>query len=699
MRRWRARARHVLRSAPYAAAVAVLMAPVAVAAQEWNSPRALELARRAVERRSGQIAATTVAAYSAEARGYLTFLGAFGDTAIIRPKVVKQTQLAVRVFWQAPSSSKQIVVGMRDTLLTPADIGYYADRYGIVQSNFPDRIRLGDGRDVSDVLHPLAPAGLHEYDFAVGDSLSITTATQRIDVYQLRFRPRDPSQARAMGSAYVDVSGADIVRLDLTFTRAAILDKRIEYLMVSLENTLLEGRAWLPRRQQIEVVRSGTWLRFEGRGIIRGRWDVCCYDVTFQPEPRLFTGPPIVFAPLSELRRYEFEGGILDGLPPDVSVVRAEDLERVQREAEELVRLRFREQAQPAALAVPRVSDLVRVTRAEGIAVGAAGMLRPVAGAYVDVRGRYGFSDREWKGEAGLRVSLGGDRSVRLFALRDYVEARDVPEGSGIRNTVAAQEFGSDHTDPYDVRAVGAELRLGRWARARWRVVAAREEHDSLTVRASPERGHYERLIPAVGVRATRASVFADAASFGLAGGTLRVSSELRLVSVDTGSNVARVSLDAEFERRVGAGSLVARTVAAAVSGGDVAPQFLVYFGGPTTAPGYAFDAFGARHGVSQRIEWRTTVPFVPLALGRFGRTPGHATLAPFAHVVWVNDPEWRGRGVGGTEGSSGQGWYPAVGLAIEPLLEVVRVEVARGLRDGRWTFSLDVSRAFWGVL
>jgi hypothetical protein len=29
----------------------------------------------------------------------------------------------------------------------------------------------------------------------------------------------------------------------------------------------------------------------------------------------------------------------------------------------------------------------------------------------------------------------------------------------------------------------------------------------------------------------------------------------------------------------------------------------------------------------------------------------------------------------------------------------LLRVDVARGLRDGRWTFSLDVGRTLWAVL
>jgi hypothetical protein len=32
-------------------------------------------------------------------------------------------------------------------------------------------------------------------------------------------------------------------------------------------------------------------------------------------------------------------------------------------------------------------------------------------------------------------------------------------------------------------------------------------------------------------------------------------------------------------------------------------------------------------------------------------------------------------------------------------VFEVLRFDVARGLRGGRWTFSVDVGRDFWSVL
>jgi hypothetical protein len=74
--------------------------------------------------------------------------------------------------------------------------------------------------------------------------------------------------------------------------------------------------------------------------------------------------------------------------------------------------------------------------------------------------------------------------------------------------------------------------------------------------------------------------------------------------------------------------------------------------------------------------------------LGRFGRVPGTVVLAPYAHAVWLD---------AGVDGA--QGWYPAVGLGGIGFFDLLRLDVARGLRDGGWTFSVDVSRSLWPVL
>jgi hypothetical protein len=94
---------------------------------------------------------------------------------------------------------------------------------------------------------------------------------------------------------------------------------------------------------------------------------------------------------------------------------------------------------------------------------------------------------------------------------------------------------------------------------------------------------------------------------------------------------------------------------------------------------------------VSQRIEYRFLAPFFGIPLGRFGRAPGTITLAPFATAVWIDrSADFK---------SPRQGWFPSVGLGALTVFDVLRLDVARGLRNGRWTFSVDIGRDFWSVL
>ncbi|MFI5239978.1 MAG: hypothetical protein ACHQQP_09215, partial [Gemmatimonadales bacterium] len=166
----------------------ILLAPVAMAAQDWNSPRAESLATHATAVRAAQLADSGLKSYKAEARGYLTFLAQLGKGFPDPPKIVRADQIASDIYWKAPASSKQLIKGRRDTLLLPTDINYHRDHLGIVQNNFPSIIRIGDGDEVEDVPHPLSASGLKDYDFSVGDSLQIRLGDRTLDVVQLRFR-------------------------------------------------------------------------------------------------------------------------------------------------------------------------------------------------------------------------------------------------------------------------------------------------------------------------------------------------------------------------------------------------------------------------------------------------------------------------------------------------------------------------------
>lgn len=676
-------------------------APAGAQAPAWNDARARALVERATERRIQQLTDTALVDYKSTAHGYVAFLAQLGEGLTEPPKIVKADELELEVYWKAPNLSKQHIVGRRDTLLLPTDIAYHRDHLGIVQNNFPSIIRLGEGDEVRDVPHPLSSAGLQEYDFAVGDSLSLQLPDRTIFVYEVRVRPRDDRQPRVIGAVYIDRETAQVVRMAFNFTRAAFIDKELEDLSVVLENALVNGRFWLPRRQEIEIRRAGTWLDYPARGIIRGRWDVCCYEVNTGIPSSFFGGQEIVFARPASGKPVVFRGRILDSLPPDVRAVTDEDVKRVQDEARTLVRAQALARTSGAALSARRISDFARVNRVEGLALGAGSVFRFGSGVSAQASGRWGVDDRAAKGRVALDFAWPSGAGVQVFAERAYRDVGDVQETSLVLSSLAAQEYGSDRTDLYDARAAGVTLALGTHYGTRSRVTGAYETQDRLAVHATPALGRYEQTIPAMPLRSVRLALDVERPTSLAAFGTeLRWTGQLRVSRFEdqtrSGASAAqllrRAFVGATVERPFGDQRLVLRTTVGAVGGArDVPAQDYVYLGGPTSGPGYDFHQFAARVGVSQHVEWRTPVPFPSFPLGRYGRSPATATLAPFAHVIYVDGaaPFTARRG----------GWYPSLGVGSSVFFDLLRLDVARGLRDGRWTFSIDVTRDFWRIL
>jgi hypothetical protein len=684
----------------FIAVTSVLGAGAPAGAQVWNDPRSLSLAQGATRRRAEQLADTGLADYQASAHGYVTFLAQLGEGLRTPPKVIKTDELELEVYWRAPNLSKQRIIGRRDTLLLPTDIAYHRDHLGIVQNNFPNIIRIGEGDEVRDVPHPLSPLGLREYDFALTDSFAIGAGAQRINVYEVKVRPKDDRQPRVVGAVYIDPSGGQVVRMNLGFTRAAFLDNALEELSVVLENRLVGGRFWLPSHQEVEIRRSGTWMDFPARGIIRGRWEISDYRFNLSPPPLIFTGPEIVQAPREVTARYPWKGRILDSLPPDVRAVTDADIQRVQEEVRQLVRAQALARPQRLAMSARSGSELVHVNRVEGPALG-AGLSKVVGGGVsIDGRGRYGFADHQAKGDGGLvfaRPSLG---SIRLFGEHDFRDVGDVAERSGAMNSLAAQEFGSDYTDPYLAEAGGVRYELPQFGSTTFRFTGTYEHQRPLFVHATPVTGQYGTTIPADDRHATRWVVEAERVpSLWWLGTELAFRADARL-TMPFESNVAgfdaselgtiRGALVANVERPVGDFRIVTSATVAGVrtmtSGAPVPVVDLVYLGGPVSGPGYNYHSIVSTLGWSAHAELRVPAPFPAFSLGRFGRVPARGAFAPFAHIVGVGGPTPRG--------------FPAVGAAYLLPFDLLRIDVARGLgTNGRWTFGVDLNREFWKIL
>jgi len=668
----------------------------------WNDERTMELVRAATARRALQLADTGLRDYTARANGYVTFLAQLGESFLSPPVLIKSDQLALEVYWAAPNQSKQRIVGRRDTLLLPTDQAYHRDHLGIIQNNFPETIRLGEGEEVRDVPHPLSALGAATYDFRITDSLAIRTSDRAIDVLMVSVRPKDDRVAAAVGAVYIERQTASVVRMTFSFTRAALRDRQLEDVSVILENGLVDGRFWLPRRQEIEIRRALNWLDFPVRGIIRGRWEICCIVANTSLPPERFVGDEIEEAPASEQRSFEFPGTILGDLPEEVRALDAEEVRAVQEEARALVRAGALARVRSTALAARGASDFVRFNRTEGLALGAGLSQRLGWGLSVSGNARYGLSDEILKGSGALSWRSARGHTVTARVFDDFAEVGDAREVSGLRNSIAAQEFGSDWIDLYGTRGASVRLELALPHDGRLHIEYTKQREHPLGVTAAPSNGHFE---PAFGADLlTRAALGVGWERVRLvAGGEGRVRTALALrlsdISTQVGASnvglpeIGRAAFDLEASLPFGSGRLVTRTLGIHVDPvSSVAPgppaQDLAVLGGPITGPGLGFHSLAARRAVSQRLEWQTRIPFIPINLGRFGRVPSSIVLAPYLHAVWLDRP---------SRGESG--WHPAIGLGTIGVFELLRVDVARGLRDGRWMFSVDVAREFWPVL
>jgi hypothetical protein len=691
-----------------------------VSAQQWNDPRALTLVRQATERRAQQLADSGLVDYQAKAHGYLTFLAQLGEGFREPPQVVKADELALEVYWRAPNLSKQRIVGRRDTTLLPTDINYHRDHLGIVQNNFPAVIRLGDGDEVMDVPHPLSPSGLEEYDFAMSDSLRITIPGRVIGVYEVKVRPKNDRQPRVIGALYLDRDNGEVVRMALSFTRAAFKDKQLEDLFVVLENGLVGTRFWLPRRQEIEIRRTATWLDYPVRGIIRGRWEIAEYEMNRGIPMATFAGPEIVQAPPSIMQRHPWPSArILDSLPPDVRAVTAEEIRRVQTEVRQLVREQALRRVRGSALAARGVSDVMRFNRVEGLALGAGLSWRLGNGLGLAGSGRYGLEDRKAKGRVEASWQNAGGRMLRAYYASDFRDVGDGAERSPLINSIAAQEFGSDYTNPYSREITGGGIAWQQGG-ARWSFDVARERHRELAIHAVPATGAFAPPVAAAPVDAWRGIArYELPTTLGRWGTEIRHMIELRGTRTEasvrpcgvvlcTETQVARLTTLFELERPLGAARLTSRTFVGQVWGRPLVAQELIFLGGPMSAPGYRFHELVGDQAASQSLGIQLPIPFPSIRLGRFGRSPARARLEPHVTGALLGAVDASAAVLQGTLPITSHdplrppasGFYPSAGLRLITAFDLFRFDLSRGLRDrGRWIFSFDVSRPFWSIL
>jgi hypothetical protein len=659
----------------------------------WDDARVLELVRRAQARRAETVADTALASYQADARGYVYFYLDRRDTG--DRTLVKTDQVALDVYWKAPAFSKQRIVGLRDEKKLPTNINYHLDHLSVVQDNFGERIRLGDGDEVRDVLHPAARGSETFYRFRVADSLSIRLpgAAEPVRVYEVRVRPRDMDQPAFLGSVFVDQRRGDLVRMDFTFTPSSYVDRYLDYINISLDNGLWKERFWLPNQQQVEIRRQLPELDFPAGGVIRATMRVSNYRFNQPIGDEFFRGPKVVAVPPAQRRAFAFEQPLYEelreqGIGPDT------ELAEVRRQAMELARARMLSGLPASRLDVGTASETLRYNRAEGAVVGAGLAFRPSDALATRVRAGYAFGAEHALAESGATWTRG---AAVLDAAAYYNQPRDVgiaPAASGVVNTLSALVAGEDYTDPYYVR--GGELRLRTPLTPGWTLSAAgrTEVHRSaaLTSDFSLAGDGFRRVAgidrgtffgATLGARRTIPS---DVAAGWGAGATLDGG---RLDGEDADRDFLRPTVDAQWLRRWSPrDALLELDGSAGMAWGDLPRQGLFLLGGRGTVPGFRFRSFGG-----DRFALARAVASADLA-------------APWLRGRLFGAAGWTGVGAAGEEALAAwpsrttDGARLGIGAGLGIFYDMVRVDVARGLgRDGRWELIVETRPTFWDFL
>ena len=679
-----------MRIAAGALALCALAAPAAAAAQDggWNAERALDLVRRAQERRQVALSDTGMVDYQADARGYVYFYLDRRDTG--ERTLVKTDQVALDVFWKAPAFSKQRIIGLRDERNLPTNIRYHEDHLTVVQDNFGDLIRLGDGDEVADVLHPAAPGAPLAYDYRLADSLTIRLpgAVEPVRVYRVQVRPKDASRPALVGSIYVDRREGDIVRMEFTFTPVSYVDRHLDYINVLLENGLYKGRFWLPHRQQVELRREIPELGLPAGGMIRGTMRIQNYRFNQDLPASLFAGRRVVSVPQAQREAFAFEQPLHAELR-EAGLSATGELGDVRREAAELVGRRLLSGLPDTRLSLATATRTVRYNRAEGLAIGPGLRANPAERVSLGLRAGYATAAEHLFAEAELwRGALPDRTGIGLYVN----QPRDVggvgPVISGAMNSVTALLAGYDFTDPYF--ASGAELRVDRAVGSGWdgALRLRAEEHRSARLETDFSLlgggGHFRPVRPVDEGRffgaslALRREVPAEVAR----GFSLGAAVDGGLLG---GAAHWRPRVEAGWVSRGGGGSELSLETSAGAAFGRVPPQAEFWLGGRGTVPGYPFRSHRGDAYALGRATYSAEL-FRPFVRGRVFAAAG-VTAYDREVPPWIV-ADWR------------TGGLASVGAGLGLFFDILRVDVARGLGSGgTWEVIVEANPAFWDFL
>ena len=507
------------------------------------------------------------------------------------------------------------------------------------------------------------------YDYRLGDSLTIafpgTEFTVRVDEVQVR--PKHLEEPGYVGSVFLDQASAAIVRMTFTFTPASYVDRYLDYIRISLDNSLWGRRWWLPYRQEAEIRREIPALDFLAGSVIRGRFEITDYEFNVELPDHLFFGSTVTAAPQAERERYAFGEPLIPEAEAS-ELAQTPSLQEIRARALELTAGRYLSGLAPLRLHAPSASHVFRWNRGEGAFVGLGLAWRPSGDRVVKAHGGWGFgADRP---SAIVSIENANGRTGIRAAWRELRDLGPLPSLSGVLNTFSALAGGGDWLDPWVSSGFSVFL-AGTPGNVSTRVSLTWERHDPAHTVLDPDDARRFRPLPSVvegwlgTIELTRSHALRNVLALDLAGQVGWFDPD-----GDAGAKVVGRTHGVLKWERAGAGvelDLGAR-VDAGFAFGDVPPQQLYYLGGRGTLPGHPFRAQSGNGFWLARAE--ATFPlFDPWVALRVSAAAGAVRDGPLLASA--------GPGLG-------LGW------------NVVHLDLGRGLNGrGQWEWVVSVDRRF----
>jgi hypothetical protein len=626
----------------------------AVLATAFKDPHARELLLRAREARLTQD--STLTGYDANA--YERMSVGMGFKRIGRDRLLMRSERASHVMWQRGKGAIVDVIGQRSAFpmldgVGKGDINIVGEIGDIPYAPGRETLWIGSGlakADVSEneVVHPLASGAEAYYTYQSGDSVSFQLpGGQRIELRELRIRPRQPKWNVAVGSLWFDVATAHLVRavyrmaqeMDIMmvaketsedsndpddeiprWVKPMIMPMKANVSAITVEYGFHEGRFWLPRSQAIEGEAQVSFMhipfKLEQRytyssvnggepmaEVVVAAMDTATDSVSrARRRERRRTECARGSSRLRLQNRSEEDLRILVRVPCDtVALVRSSDLPKsIYDEGEAVFGTAERDALVSEALTLGAQPEwapqkatksyglaYTRFNRIEGFSTALA--IDQVLGAGYSTHAlfRLGVADLSPNGELSVDRT-DGRRKIGVGAYRRLVASNDWGDPLGFNSSISALLFGRDEGFYY--RTWGAELKgeQDRGIFTNWRLFA--EQHFDATVHTEFAIAHpggvKGELTNINAVNGTIAGLaVGHHSSYGLDPHGFRALTDLKLEGATGTFDYSRGLLQTTLSRGFG-GLDAALTLGGGTSGGHLPIQKNFFIGGVGTVRG-----------------------------------------------------------------------------------------------------------------